>query len=287
MSCEKATDGCNGHGDCLEEQKTSRGKCFVCSCKKSKDHMVLRASLSSHQTHAPQHLNKTSGGELDRGRPPTNGINRNGLKSKVENWPVSASRVTEDVKMKLQQSSCSFAPVSNDLSTLCKAISVPLPPDDKPFPSDHEVNHATAKIKLPASHVRPFLEVPQQRSLPSGANSKQSNSTLSIISCKKYINLVTELNRQSGLLVKIKGIKPPNQSSITDKSKSNKEQDDLVRLREDETIEIGQEIHTGPDLKMPPGKGRRARWKAGKEQHSKATERHESAIQAQGKYEKE
>ncbi|CAH7670090.1 hypothetical protein PPACK8108_LOCUS4777 [Phakopsora pachyrhizi] len=37
MSCEKATDGCNGHGDCLEGQKTSGGKCFVCSCKKSKD----------------------------------------------------------------------------------------------------------------------------------------------------------------------------------------------------------------------------------------------------------
>ncbi|CAH7682465.1 hypothetical protein PPACK8108_LOCUS15399 [Phakopsora pachyrhizi] len=78
----------------------------------------------------------------------------------------------------------------------------------------------------------------------------------------------------------IQGIKPPNQSSITDKSKSNKEQDDL-------TIEIDQEIHTGPGLKMPPGKGRRARWKAGKELHSKATECHESAIQAQGKYEKE
>ncbi|CAH7670653.1 hypothetical protein PPACK8108_LOCUS5369 [Phakopsora pachyrhizi] len=52
--------------------------------------------------------------------------------------------------------------------------------------------------------------------------------------CKKYINLVTELNRQSGLLGKIQGIKPTIQSSITDKSKSNKEQDDLVRLREDE-----------------------------------------------------
>ncbi|KAI8453464.1 hypothetical protein BY996DRAFT_6530036 [Phakopsora pachyrhizi] len=38
---------------------------------------------------------------------------------------------------------------------------------------------------------------------------------------------------------------------------------------------------------MPPGKGRRARWKAGKERHSKATECHASAIQAQGKYEKD
>ncbi|CAH7675296.1 hypothetical protein PPACK8108_LOCUS10278 [Phakopsora pachyrhizi] len=177
--------------------------------------MVLRTSLLSHQTHAPQHLNKTSGGELDQGQPPANGINRNRLKSKVGNWLASASRVTEDVKMKFQPSSCSFASVSNDLAALCKAISVPLPPDDKPFPSNHEVNHATAGIKLAASHVRPFLEVPQQ-------------------SCKKYINLVTDLNRQSGLLVKIQGIKPLNQSSITDKSKSNKEQDDLVRLREDE-----------------------------------------------------
>ncbi|CAH7669329.1 hypothetical protein PPACK8108_LOCUS3932 [Phakopsora pachyrhizi] len=88
-------------------------------------------------------------------------------------------------------------------------------------------------------------------------------------------------------VVKIQGIKPPNQSSI--------EQDDLVRLREDEdgglgykkTIEIDHEIHTGPGHKMPPGKGRRARWKAGKERHSKASECHASAIQAQGKYEKD
>ncbi|CAH7668526.1 hypothetical protein PPACK8108_LOCUS3043 [Phakopsora pachyrhizi] len=52
-------------------------------------------------------------------------------------------------------------------------------------------------------------------------------------------------------------------------------------------IEIDQEIHTGPGLRTPPVKGRRARGKAGKEQHSKSTECHESAIQAQGKYEKE
>ncbi|CAH7685857.1 clasp N terminal-domain-containing protein [Phakopsora pachyrhizi] len=136
------------------------------------------APISSHRTHAPQHLNKTSGGELDRGRPPANSVNRNGLKSKVENRPASTSRGTEDVKMKSQPSSRSFAPVSNDLAVLRKAISVPLPPDDEPFPSDHEVNHATAGIKLAASHVRPFLEVPQQRSLPSGATSKRSNSTM-------------------------------------------------------------------------------------------------------------
>ncbi|KAI8458334.1 hypothetical protein BY996DRAFT_6506182 [Phakopsora pachyrhizi] len=51
---------------------------------------------------------------------------------------------------------------------------------------------------------------------------------------KKYIDLVTELNRRSGLLVKILGIRPPIQSSTTDQSKSTKEQDDLLRLREDE-----------------------------------------------------
>ncbi|CAH7682500.1 hypothetical protein PPACK8108_LOCUS17528 [Phakopsora pachyrhizi] len=212
----------------------------------------------SYQTSKANHLNKTSGGELDQGQPHANGINRNRLKSKVENRLALASRVIEDVKMKSQPSSCSFAPVSNDHVALSKAISVPLPPDDKPFPSDHEVNHATAGIKLAASH--PFdINQDIQDMLNQGTG------------CSDLTNQSQE----------IQGIKPPNQSSITDKSKSNKEQDYLVRLREDE------EIHTGPGLKMPRGEGRMARWKAVKELHSKATECHESAIQAQGQYEKE
>ena len=35
--CQSASDACNGHGQCVQGQKTSGGKCFVCACEKSRD----------------------------------------------------------------------------------------------------------------------------------------------------------------------------------------------------------------------------------------------------------
>ncbi|MBW0529919.1 hypothetical protein O181_069634 [Austropuccinia psidii MF-1] len=35
--CEKQTNSCNSHGECRQGQKTTGGKCFVCSCHKAKD----------------------------------------------------------------------------------------------------------------------------------------------------------------------------------------------------------------------------------------------------------
>ncbi|KAI9618544.1 hypothetical protein H4Q26_012365 [Puccinia striiformis f. sp. tritici PST-130] len=35
--CKSKTSSCNGNGECVQGQKTSGGKCFVCSCSKSAD----------------------------------------------------------------------------------------------------------------------------------------------------------------------------------------------------------------------------------------------------------
>jgi hypothetical protein len=35
--CLSASSDCNGHGQCVQGQKTSGGKCFVCACQKSSD----------------------------------------------------------------------------------------------------------------------------------------------------------------------------------------------------------------------------------------------------------